>query len=78
VKKSAQDFSDLLRRINVRETFKPSEMQLWVMQSLGGRDLIAKINFQDPNSLHRMIAKSIQSYKKLKEFPEPFQIESKA
>ena len=74
---SGQKFSDLLRRINVRETFKPNEMQLWVMQNLGGREFISKINYQDPNNLHRMIAKSIESYKKLQEFPEPFKIENK-
>lgn len=57
-----EDFFDLLRRINVRETFKPTALQLWVMEYLGGRNFIAEINFQEPNALHRKIQTAIKKY----------------
>ena len=58
-----EDFMQLLRKINVRESFHPTPMQLWVMQYLGGRELIADINLQDANQLNRRIVAAIEKYK---------------
>jgi len=71
-----EDFYDLLRRINVRETFKPSLMQLWVMEHLGGRKLIAEINFQEPNALHRKIQNAIKKYEQTPELSNTLMIET--
>jgi len=57
------DFLTLLKTINVRKTFHPSDMELWVMQYLGGRELIADINLQDANQLNRRIRSAIEKYK---------------
>jgi len=71
-----EDFLSLLSRINVRETFNPSDIQLWVMQYLGGRDLIAKINLQDANQLNRRIKNAIEKYKRLPELTSNLAIEN--
>ena len=73
-----EDFLDLLRRINVRETFKPSDMELWVMQYLGGRELISKINLQDANQLNRRILNAISKYTVLPELTTGLVIENRA
>ncbi len=71
-----EDFLDLLSRINVRETFNPSDMQLWVMQYLGGRDLIAKINLQDANQLQRRILNAISKFNRLPELSDTLAIQN--
>ena len=58
-----EDFLTLLKTINVRKTFNPTDMELWVMQYLGGRELIADINLQDANQLGRRIRSAIEKYK---------------
>ncbi len=60
--KRGEDFFELLKKINVRKTFHPTPLQLWVMEYLGGRKLIAEINFQEPNALHRKIQNAIKKY----------------
>ncbi len=62
-----EDFFDLLKKINVRKTFHPTHLQLWVMEYLGGRKFIAEINFQEPNTLHRKIQNAIKKYEKMPE-----------
>ena len=64
-----EDFTTLLSQINVRKTFEVNDMQLWVMQHLGGRELISKINYQDANTLHKNIKDAIQQYKRLEKLP---------
>ena len=73
-----EDFLDLLRRINVRETFKPNDMQLWVMQYLGGRELISNINLQEANQLNRRILSAISKYTLLPELDSTLAIENRA
>jgi len=58
-----ENFLTLLKTINVRKTFNPTAMELWVMQYLGGRELIADINLQDANQLNRRIRNAIEKYK---------------
>jgi hypothetical protein len=73
-----EDFLTLLRSINVRKTFNPSEMELWVMNHIGGRELIAKIIYQEPNFLYRKILDAIEMYKRLSiTSPQSLQIENK-
>ncbi len=71
-----EDFLNLLSRINVRETFNPSKMELWVIQYLGGRDLIAKINLQDANQLQRRILNAISKYNRLPDLSDDLLIEN--
>ena len=61
--KKGENFLTLLKAINVRKTFNPTPMELWVMQYLGGRELIADINLQDANQLNRRIRSAIEKYK---------------
>ena len=72
-----EDFLELLSRINVRKTFNPNDMELWVMQYLGGRDLIAKINLQDPNQLNRRVLNAISKYNRLPDLSDTLNIENK-
>ena len=80
VSKDAQsqgkDFFTLLKAINVRKTFNPTDMQLWVIQYLGGRDLIAKINLQEANQLNRRITNAIEKYKRTPELTSNLSIEN--
>ena len=62
---SSEKFLTLLSRINVRKTFNPTTKELWVMQYLGGRELIANINLEDPNQLNRRILNAISKYDSL-------------
>ncbi len=71
-----EDFSGLLSRINVRKSFKPTAMELWVMQYLGGRELIANINLENPNQLHKRILNAIEKYQTMPGFPDNLQIEN--
>jgi len=73
-----EDFLDLLRKINVRKTFNPNSMELWVMQYLGGRNLIAEINLQDPNQLNRRILNAISKYNMLPEIDTTLAIQNSA
>lgn len=60
-----EPFLELMRRINVRETFKPTPKELWVMQYLGGRELIANITYEEPNKLLRDVKSALQKYETL-------------
>jgi len=66
--KMDEDFMSLMTRINIRKTFNPSEMELWVMNHIGGRELISKVTYEDPNLLHKKIVNAIKMYKRL---PKP-------
>ncbi|MFK5938833.1 MAG: hypothetical protein QM497_10615 [Sulfurimonas sp.] len=74
--KKGKNFFDLLKRINVRETFKPNAMELWVMEYLGGRNFIAEINLQEPNQLHRKIQNAIKKYEQTPELSTSLMIEN--
>ncbi len=57
-----EPFLELMRRINVRKTFKPSPKELWVMQYLGGRELISKIIYEEPNKLLRDVKSALEKF----------------
>ena len=69
-----EDFTELMSKINVRKSFEIDEMQLWVMQHLGGREFIAKINYEDANGLNRKILVAIENYKRLLDTSSNLQI----
>ena len=74
--RTGDDFLSLMRRIKIREVFKPSDMQIWVMESLGGRKFISKINFEEPNQLIRKINTAIEKYQRLPELSSTLAIEN--
>ncbi len=76
-RKTGEDFLELLKKINVRKTFNPTDLELWVMNHIGGRELIAKINYQDPNLLNRKILDAIEKYKRFPTSSQDLQIEHK-
>ena len=51
-------------------------MELWVMQYLGGRELIAEINLQDANQLNRRIRSAIEKYKQTPELSSEYLIQN--
>ncbi|MEO1954623.1 MAG: hypothetical protein ABGW74_07955 [Campylobacterales bacterium] len=69
-----EDFLELMKKINVRKSFEVSEKQLWVMQYLGGREFIAKINYEDANLLNRKINDALKRYNQLIESSSNLQI----
>lgn len=71
-----EDFDKLMRQINVRKTFNPSEMELWVMNYLGGRKLISKIQYQEPNQLIQRIKFAIKKYELLPELSSTLAIQN--
>ena len=75
---SGEDFMKLMASINVRETFAPSQMQVWVMNYIGGRELIANITKQEPNQLKRRILDAIKKYQRLAEVSSSLEIENKS
>ena len=58
-----EDFMTLLAKLDIRKTFHPNDMQIWVMEYLGGRKFIANINYEEPNYLIRKILNAIEKYK---------------
>ena len=72
-----EDFMKLLSTINVRKTFNPSDMELWVMNYIGGRKLISKITYQEPNQLQKKILDAIAKYRNLSELSTDLAIENK-
>lgn len=73
-----EDFLTLLSRLDIKKTFNPSVMQLWVMNYLGGREFIAKINLQDANQLLRRIINAIEKYQRTPELSTNLSIENNA
>ncbi|MDQ7045111.1 MAG: hypothetical protein Q9M32_04275 [Sulfurimonas sp.] len=73
-----KDFLTLLNSLDIRKTFNPSEMQIWVMNYIGGRELIAKINLQEANQLIRRITNAIEMYERNPEVSEPLAIQNNA
>ncbi len=71
-----EDFLTLLNKLNIRKSFKPSDMQVWVMNFLGGREFIAKINLQDPNQLIRRITNAIEKYERNPELASTLALEN--
>jgi hypothetical protein len=73
-----EDFLSLLDKLNIRKTFNPSDMQVWVMNYLGGREFIAQVNLQDANQLLRRITNAIEKYERTPELSSGLAIENNA
>ncbi|MBL0708193.1 MAG: hypothetical protein JJW00_04015 [Sulfurimonas sp.] len=71
---SGEEFNSLLSRINVHHL---SVMQRWVINDIGGREMIAKVTLEEPNHLRRKILESIKKYERLKELSPNLVIENK-
>ena len=69
-----EDFDLLLRRVQIHHL---SQMQRWVMNDIGGREMIGKIIYQEPNHLARQILNSINKYQRLLESSPNLLIENK-
>jgi len=76
--KKGEDFLTLLNVLKIRETFKLTDMQIWVMNYIGGRELIAKINLQEANQLIRRITNAIEKYERSPELTSSLAIENNA
>ncbi|WP_321777674.1 hypothetical protein [Sulfurimonas sp.] len=63
---NGEDFNSLLTRIKVHHL---TQMQRWVINDVGGREMIGKITHQEPNQLRRQILNSIKKYERLEESP---------
>lgn len=73
-----EDFLTLLSRLDIKKTFNPSDMQLWVMNYLGGREFIAKVNLQDANQLLRRIINAIEKYERTPDLTQSLAIKNNA
>ncbi len=62
-----EDFFTLMSSLNIKKTFHPTDKQIWVMNYLGGREFISKINLQDANQLIRRIINAIEKYERTPE-----------
>ena len=76
--KQGEDFLSLLNKLDIRQSFNPSDMQIWVMNYIGGRELIAKINLQEANQLLRRIINAIEKYERSPELSSSLAIENNA
>ena len=61
--KSKESYLSLLNKLNIRKTFNPSNLQIWVMEYLGGREFISKIIFEDASLLFAFGTKTIQNFR---------------
>jgi len=73
-----EDFLSLLDRLNIRKTFNPTDMQVWVMNYLGGREFVAQVNLQDANQLLRRITNAIEKYERMPELSSNLAIQNNA
>ncbi len=65
-KSSGEDFNSLLARIKIHHL---PEIQRWVINDIGGREMISKVTLQEPNQLRRQILNSITKYQRSAELP---------
>lgn len=58
------DYYRLMMALNVRESFQLTDKQAYVMNEIGGREAIVKINTTEPNTLERKIIESLKRYER--------------
>ena len=59
-----EDYYRLMMALNVRVSFSLTDKQAYVMNEIGGRDAIIKINTTEPNTLERKIIESLKRYER--------------
>lgn len=57
-----EDYYRLMMALNVRKSFHLTDKQAYVLNEIGGRDTIIKINTTEPNTLERRIIESLKRY----------------
>ena len=55
-------YYELMMALNVRKSFQLTEKQAYVMNEIGGREAIMKINTTEPNTLERKIIESLKRF----------------
>ena len=73
---SDTSFITLLNSLDIRKAFDLSQTQIWVMNEIGGRELIAQINLQDANGLIRKIINAIERYERNPELSSSLALEN--
>jgi hypothetical protein len=58
------DYLQLMKAIRIRESFNLTDKQAYVMNEIGGREVIMKINTTEPNTLERKIIESLKKYER--------------
>lgn len=59
-----EDYFRLMMALNVRKSFQLTDKQAYVMNEIGGREAIIKINTTEPNTLERKIIESLKRYER--------------
>ncbi|NOQ31082.1 MAG: hypothetical protein GQ570_08180 [Helicobacteraceae bacterium] len=54
---------DVIKKLNLRESFKLSQEQIYVFNEIGGREFILNILFQEPNSLEQKVVVALEKYR---------------
>ncbi|PHQ91924.1 MAG: hypothetical protein COB42_02965 [Sulfurimonas sp.] len=73
-----EDYLLLLNTLDIRKTFNLSQMQIWVMNYLGGREFISEVNLQDANELIKKIIRAMEKYEYTSDMLPSTVIENKA
>lgn len=59
-----EDYYRLMMALNVRKSFQLTDKKAYVMNEIGGREAIIKINTTEPNTLERKIIESLKRYER--------------
>lgn len=57
-----EGYFELMMALNIRKSFQLSDKQSYVMNEIGGREAIMKINITEPNTLERRIIESLKKF----------------
>ena len=60
------DYVKLMRVVDIRTTFRLTPQQAYVMNEIGGREIIMRINNFEPNILENKITEALKKYKREK------------
>lgn len=57
-----EDYFKLLKAAKIKESFDLDDLEVWVLNDIGGRETISKVNYFEPNSLNTKIENSVKKY----------------
>lgn len=57
-----EDYFKLLKAANIREAVDLSDLEVWVLNEIGGREVISRVNRFEPNNLHRILESAVKKY----------------
>ncbi len=75
--KTGNDYYKLLSNIDIKKTFGLSDMDVFVLNAVGGRKVIMKVNRYEPNQLCRLIEKQVIRFKCRPEEPSDTLIDNR-